>query len=149
LDSRQRIAFDDRHRERFLHTELTPVLDTAGAVVAVAIISFDITDRCLMEERLRRSVTELEKSARRRENAQRPSADLRQCKKIASDKGYWSSVEQYLGAQPVPNSRMGALPRLHAQLYPNSPKRIAAPPRGDGRYRSRGRRPRSSAEETD
>lgn len=62
LDSRQRIAFDDRHHERFLRTELTPVLDAAGAVVAVAGISFDITERCLMEEQLRRSVTELEKA---------------------------------------------------------------------------------------
>jgi len=133
LDSRQRIAFDDRHRERFLHTELTPVLDTAGAVVAVAIISFDITDRCLMEERLRRSVTELEKALADVKTLSGLLPICANCKKIRDDKGYWSSVEQYLGAHTGAEFSHGLCPDCMRNLYPELAEEDPPPPRGDGR----------------
>ena len=118
LDSRQRIAFDDRHRERFLHTEFTPVLDTAGTVVAVAGISFDITERCLMEEQLRRSVTELEKALADVKTLSGLLPICANCKKIRDDKGYWSSVEQYLGAHTGAEFSHGLCPDCMQKLYP-------------------------------
>ena len=131
LDNRQRIAFDDRYHERFLHTELTPVLDAAGAVVAVAVISFDITERCLMEEQLRRSVAELEKAFADVKTLSGLLPICANCKKIRDDKGYWSNVEQYLGAHTDAEFSHGLCPDCMQKLYPELAEEEPPPPKGE------------------
>jgi PAS domain S-box-containing protein len=131
MDSRQRVAFDDRYHERFLRTELAPVLDAAGAVVAVAVISFDITERCLMEEQLRRSVAELEKALADVKTLSGLLPICANCKKIRDDKGYWSSVEQYLGAHTGAEFSHGLCPDCMQKLYPELAEEEPPPPKGE------------------
>lgn len=131
MESRQRVAFDDRYHERFLRTELTPVLDAAGAVIAVAVISFDITERCLMEEHLRRSVAELEKALADVKTLSGLLPICANCKKIRDDKGYWSSVEQYLGAHTGAEFSHGLCPDCMQKLYPELAEEEPPPPQGE------------------
>jgi PAS domain S-box-containing protein len=131
LHNRQRVAFDDRQRDRVLRTELVPVLDAGGAVAAVAVVSFDITERCLMEEHLRRSVAELEKALTDVKTLSGLLPICANCKKIRDDKGYWSSVEQYIGAHTGAEFSHGLCPDCMRKLYPELAEEEPPPPQGE------------------
>ncbi len=118
LATREPVVFEDQRNDRILRAELRPVLDPAGTVVAVAVLSFDITDRQRMEERLRRSVAELEQALAEVRTLSGLLPICACCKKIRDDRGYWSHVEQYLTKHTRAEFSHGLCPDCLHRLYP-------------------------------
>lgn len=118
LATRRPLAFDDERRDRILHTTLTPVLDASGQVAAIAVLSFDITERQRIEEQLRRSIAELERALSEVKTLSGLLPICAGCKKIRDDKGYWNHVEQYLRAHTEAEFSHGLCPDCIRRLYP-------------------------------
>lgn len=132
LHSKKAVTFEDQRHDRRLHTELTPVLDPAGGVGAVAVLSFDITERQHMEAQLRQSVADLEKALAEVQTLSGLLPICASCKKIRDDRGYWSHVEQYLGKRTRAEFSHGLCPDCMRRLYPEYVDEPPPPPERPG-----------------
>ncbi len=128
LASKQSFAFEDERDDHILHTQLTPVLDAAGEVAAVAVVSFDITERRHTEDQLRRSVAELAKALAEVKTLSGLIPICAGCKRIRDDHGYWNNVEQYIRAHAEVEFSHGLCPDCMRRLYPELADEIADAP---------------------
>lgn len=118
IQTRQPLAFDDSRDNRSLHTQLTPVLDAHGEVAAIAVLSFDITERQNMENRLRDSIADLQKALADVNTLSGLLPICAGCKRIRDDGGYWNNVEQYLREHTRAEFSHGLCPDCMRRLYP-------------------------------
>ena len=118
LKTRQPISLEERDHDRQAYIQATPVLDTAGNVSAIAVLSFDITERKRMEEQLRHSITALERALHEVKTLSGLLPICAGCKKIRDDQGYWREVEQYLQQHTHAEFSHGLCPDCMRRLYP-------------------------------
>ncbi len=118
MKTRRPIALEERSHDRQAYIQATPVLDTAGNVSAIAVLSFDITERKRMEEQLRHSITALERALHEVKTLSGLLPICAGCKKIRDDQGYWREVEQYLQQHTHAEFFHGLCPDCMRRLYP-------------------------------
>ncbi len=128
MRTRQPLSLEERDHDRQSYMQATPVLDPGGNVSAIAVLSFDITERKRMEEQLRDSVAALERALHEVRTLSGLLPICAGCKKIRDDQGYWREVEQYLQQHTRAEFSHGLCPDCMRRLYPEYADAIAARP---------------------
>jgi PAS domain S-box-containing protein len=126
LKTRRPITYEDRNLDRQSFIQATPVLDAAGNVSAIAVLSFDITERKHLEEQLRHSVAALEQALNEVKTLSGLLPICAGCKKIRDDKGYWREVEQYIQQRTDAEFSHGLCPDCMRRLYPEYAHKIGS-----------------------
>ena len=127
LKTRRPFAYEDRNVDRLSYIQSTPVLDAAGNVSAIAVLSVDITERKHMEAQLRHSVAAMERALGEVKTLSGLLPICAGCKKIRDDKGYWQEVEQYVQQRTDAEFSHGLCPDCMRRLYPEYADKIGHP----------------------
>lgn len=123
MKTRRPIALEERSHDRQSYMQATPVLDPDGNVSAIAVLSFDITERKRMEEQLRDSVAALEQALQRGEDPQWAAADLCRLQKDPRRPGLLARGGAVPPATHPRRVLPRSLPRLHSPALPDTPAR--------------------------
>jgi hypothetical protein len=101
-----------------------PLTDRTGKIIGVIEHVKDISDRKQAEERVKRSMAELEKSNRELKEALAKVKTLSGlipicsvCKKIRDDQGYWNLVELYIKKHSDAEFTHGLCPKCEGEFY--------------------------------
>jgi len=119
-----------RDNKYFMRT-LSPVKEPKGEIIAVTVVSKDITELKTNEENREKLISELQEALSGLENAISEVNKLSgllpicaSCKKIRDDKGYWKQIESYISEHSEADFTHAVCPECAKELYPEYYKEI-------------------------
>ncbi len=118
IATRKEVIFEDKRFGHIILNYVTPVLDSQGEVHSLAVLGVDITERKEMEERLRNTITELEKALSDVKTLSGLVPICSGCKKIRDDTGYWNGLEHYISSHTHAQFSHGMCPECIKVYFP-------------------------------
>lgn len=101
-----------------LETSGVPIVDETGAVIGYRGIDRDISDRKLVEKRLKEESSKLKQALTKVKRLSGMLPICASCKMIRDDSGYWNRIEAYIENHSEAEFSHGICPQCARKLYP-------------------------------
>lgn len=117
IANREPVHFEDNADTLFFENVMYPVLDTQGRVTMLALCMRDITERKYCERERDSLIQHLQEYVARIKILRGLIPICSSCKRVRSDKGYWSQLEVYITEHSDAEFSHGLCPECATKHY--------------------------------